>query len=386
MIRFQKQIILTSAVAACLAMSGCQSAGAKKVSVVTPLAPKSKALDAKAATKSQKKQWEQATALSNVKTVMQKQVNNAIVAGVGDLEAQNLRETMINDPEDPQVRLKLAEHYESKGFVEVAVEIYRLAGERFPDCELVQIRLAQILRKNERSAEAAESLGAFLDKSKSQNADLYSWLGIVLDDIGSLEDAEKAYQYAIYLEPKKDAHYNNHGYNLYLQGKAPEAEIEIRRALQLNSSSPIARNNLAIVTQNREEALAQFKAGSDMATAYNNRAATLIEQGDLEEARAELEKAIGYRKDLPQVWSNLRLVGELDGKGVRLTLAAHQEPKPILKRLASQLKRAFIGEPKTAGLGAKGTNSLGAAVAEAAQDLRYYRVALQRRAGLAARN
>ena len=355
--------------------------------MVTPLAPKSKVLDAKAATKSQKKQWEQATALSNVKTVMQKQVNNAIVAGVGDLEAQNLRETMTNDPEDPQVRLKLAEHYESKGFVEVAVEIYRLAGERFPDCELVQIRLAQILRKNERSAEAAESLGAFLDKSKSQNADLYSWLGIVLDDIGSLEDAEKAYRYAIYLEPKKDAHYNNHGYNLYLQGKAPEAEIEIRRALQLNSSSPIARNNLAIVTQNREEALAQFKVGSDLATAYNNRAATLIEQGDLEEARAELEKAIGYRKDLPQVWSNLRLVGELDGKGVRLTLAAHQEPKPILKRLASQLKRAFIGEPKEkAGSGTKETNSLSAAIAEAAQDLRYYRVALQRRAGLAARN
>ena len=368
MIPFQMQMILTGGVAACLAMSGCGS-GAKKASVAVPATPKSNVLNAKAATKSQKQKWEQATTLSNVKTVMQKQVNNAIVAGVGDLEAQNLRKKMTAHPEDPQVRVQLAEHYESKGFVEVAVEIYRLAGERFPDYELVQIRLAQILRKNGRSGEAAECLREFLERSKSQNADLYSWLGIVLDDIGSLEDAEKAYRYAIYLEPKKDAHYNNLGYNLYLQGKNPEAEVEIRRALQLNSSSPIARNNLAIVTQNREEALAQFKAGSDLATAYNNRAATLIEQGDLEEARAELEKAIGHRKDLPQVWSNLRLVGELDGKGVNLTLPAYRESKPVLKRLASQLKRAFLGEPKeTAGSGVKGTNSLGAAVAEAAQD------------------
>ena len=354
----------------CLAYSGCASSGAKKAVVSIPASPKGKVLDAKAATKSQKKQWEQATALSAVKSVMQKQVNNAIVAGVGDVEAQNLREVMTAHPEDPEVRVQLAEHYESKGFIEVAVEIYRLAGERFPDYELVQIRLAQILRKNGRSGEAAESLGAFLDRSKSQNADLHSWLGIVLDDIGSLEDAEKAYRYAIYLEPGKDAHYNNLGYNLYLQGKNPEAEVEIRRALQLNSNSLIARNNLAIVTQNREEALAQFKAGSDMATAYNNRAAALIEQGDLEEARTELKKAIEHRKDLPQVWNNLRLVGELDGKGVLLTLPAHQESRPILKRLASQLKRAFLGDANPKGLAGseKKTDSLSAAVAEAAQD------------------
>lgn len=369
MIRLQERILLAGGVAAWLAISGCASAGSKKVAVAVPVSPKAKALDAKAATKSQKKQWEQATTLSNVKTVMQKQVNNAMVAGVGDLEARTLREMMTAHPEDPQVRVKLAEHYESKGFVEVAVEIYRLAGERFPDFELVQIRLAQILRRNGRSDEAAVSLSDFLVRSKSQNADLYSWLGIVLDDIGSLEDAEKAYRYAIYLEPGKDAHYNNLGYNLYLQGKNPDAEVEIRRALQLNPGSPIARNNLAIVTKNREEALAQFKAGSDLATAYNNRAATLIEQGDLEEARAELEKAIEHRKDLPQVWNNLRLVGDLDGKGVHLTLPARQEPKPALQRFAAQLKRAFLGDAKeTAASGTKETNSLSVAVAETAQD------------------
>ena len=363
-----RKLVATASIAAVLALTGCESAGQKKTSLATPAVPKVRALEAKAASKSQKQQWEQATSLSSVRSVMQKQVNNAVVAGVGDAQAQELRTQMLANPDDSEVRLKLAEHYEGHGFVEVAVEIYRLAGERFHDFEKVQIRLAQILRRNGRSAEAATGLQAFVDRTKSQNPDLYSWLGIVLDDIGNLEDAERAYRYAIYLEPTKDAHYNNLGYNLYLQGKNEEAETEIRRALQLNSKSPIARNNLAIVTGSREESLAQFRASSDLATAYNNRAVVLMDNGDLVQARAELEKAIAHRRDVPQIWNNLRLVSQMDGKEVTLPMAA-QKPKPVLKRLAGQLKHALLGDsPQRTAEPAIDLDSLGATVAAAAQD------------------
>ena len=344
-----------------LSTTGCESMGAKKA--VVPVA----AATPKPASKSQIKQWEQATAMH---TVMQKQVRNAQMAADGDSIAQSLREQMTAEPTNSEVRLKLAEHYETKGFTEVAIEHYRLASERFPISETMQFRLAQALRKYDMSEEAAEKLQSFLDRHPSQNPDLYSWLGIVLDDIGELDQAEKAHRYAIFLAPRKDSLYNNLGYNLYLQGKKTEAELEIRRALQLNPNSTKAKNNLATVMQNREESLAQFRSTGDMATAYNNRAVEMIEQGNYEEARSELEKALQYRRDLPQVWNNLRLIGELEGQGTSFEVPMQSRPKPMLKRLAIHLKHAFLGDSG----GGSGrdkqidSKSMGETLAGAAQD------------------
>ena len=340
-----------------LGTTGCQSMGAKKT--IVPVA----AATPKPASKSQKKQWEQATAMH---TVMQKQVRNAQMAADGDSVAQGLREQMTSEPTNAEVRLKLAEHYETKGFTEIAIEHYRLAAERFPFSETMQFRLAQALRKYDMSEEAAETLQLFLDRHPSQNPDLYSWLGIVLDDIGELGEAEKAHRYAIFLAPQKDSLYNNLGYNLYLQGKKTEAELEIRRALQLNPNSTTAKNNLAIVMQNREESLAQFRSTGDMATAYNNRAVEMIEQGNYEEARAELDKALQYRRDLPQVWNNLRLIGQLEGQGTSFEVTMQSRPKPMLKRLAIHMKHAFLGDSgREKQIDSK---SMGETLAGAAQD------------------
>ncbi len=340
-----------------LATTGCGSVGSKKA--VVPVA----AATPKPATQSQKKQWEQATAMH---TVMQKQVRNAQMAADGDSVAQGLREQMTAEPTNAEIRLKLAEHYETKGFTEIAIEHYRLAAERFPLSETMQFRLAQALRKYDLSEEAAETLQSFLDCHPSQNPDLYSWLGIVLDDIGELGEAEKAHRYAIFLAPQKDSLYNNLGYNLYLQGKKTEAELEIRRALQLNPKSITAKNNLATVMQNREESLAQFRSTADMATAYNNRAVELIEQGNYDEARAELDKALQYRRDLPQVWNNLRLISEFEGQGPSFEVPMQSKPKPMLKRLAIHMKHAFLGD--SGRVKQIDSKSMGETLAGAAQD------------------
>ena len=354
-----QNLFVIGVVACCLGATGCGGLAPKKAMV--PLA----AATPKPATKSQKKQWEQATAMN---TVMQKQVRNAVLASAGDSVAQGLRDQMTAEPNNPEARISLAEHYEEIGFTEIAVEHYRLIAERFPQSEKIQFRLAQALRKYGFSEEAAENLQAFLDRNPSQNPDLYSWLGIVLDDIGSLGDAEKAHRYAIFLAPRKDSLYNNLGYNLYLQGRNKEAELEIRRALQLNPNSPKTNNNLAIVMENREESLAQFRSTSDMATAYNNRAAEMMEQGRYPEARAELEKALQHRRDLPQIWNNLRMVGELDGLGSsNIVLPTAGETRPLLKRWASNVKHAFLGTTPLKSE-QKESKSLGETLAGAAQD------------------
>ena len=52
---------------------------------------------------------------------------------------------------------------------------------------------------------------------------------------------------------------------------------------------------------------------SDPASAHNNLASVLIEQGRYAEARKELEIALSYQADHPAALANFKLVGELDG-------------------------------------------------------------------------
>jgi len=276
---------------------------------------------------------------STLPILMQRQVINAIDAGDGDYRTKTLREKMMAEPENLKVRLDLAESYTQRGFPEVALEHYRLAAERFPNSAEVQVRLAQSLRGQREQEAAIRQLSKFVS-SHDKTPELLTMLGILHDDLGKHKEAEEAYRGAIVLAPNQDYLHNNLGYNLKLQGKVRDAADSFRKALELNPTSETARNNLAeLLKANPEASAGVLKSAGDPAMAHNNLGAYYIQQGDYSAARKELEIALSYRRDLPQVFSNLKLVSEMDGQPIVLP---GRHSGSVWGRITGAFREAFI--------------------------------------------
>jgi len=270
----------------------------------------------------------------------ERQIVNAQDAGEGDYQVRMLRQRMAAEPDNLQVRLDLAKRYEALGSPELALEHYRLAAARFPDSTEVHILLAKALRQAGQLAQAAAALETFLQSHPQKTPECTSWLGIVRDEMRQLPDAERAHRDALTLAPGADYLHNNLGYNLLMQGKNDAATVEFQEALRLNPRSVVARNNLSLALANKpEQAVQNLLAVTDAASAHNNMAALLIEQGRYEEARKELDLALGYNRNHTSALNNLRLVSQLDGKPAFIRI------KPVQSRwtkMKSGLWKAFI--------------------------------------------
>jgi len=279
---------------------------------------------------------------TGVAVTFQRHVINAVDAGDGDYLIRSLRERMAADPENLQIRLELARRYRQSGFPEIALEHYRLAAARFPEAAQVQLEMAKCLRGMNLRAQAAKGLEEFLRDHPQSAAEFASWLGILRDELGQWREGEAAHRAAVGLAPNLDSLHNNLGYNLLQQGRTQEAQEEFGRALALRPDSAVARNNLGLaLAAQREQALRQLRAASDPATAHNNLACGLIEQGRYVEAREELEKALRYSRNHPAALSNLGLLSDLEGKAA-VVPAAHQRPG-LWRRLLSGLWKTVAG-------------------------------------------
>ena len=145
------------------------------------------------------------------------------------------------------------------------------------------------------------------------------------------------------MDPGRDSLLNNLGYNLLMQKKNVEAAEEFRAALKLNPASQMARNNLGMALAGQDanaQAVANWQASADPATAHNNLAAVLIEKGDYAGARKELQIALSYNKTHPAALRNLELVSRLDGTGVTQTAS---QTATRWQRLKVGFVRLFVG-------------------------------------------
>jgi tetratricopeptide (TPR) repeat protein len=251
----------------------------------------------------------------------ERQIQNARDAGDGDYQLRKLREQMAASPDDVAVRLQLVNAYRERGYPDIALEMCRLAAERFPQSGDAQLALVRSLRDLNHRSEAISSLDAFLQAHPQSSPQYFSWLGILHDESGQWTAGEPSHRKAIELAPAQDYLHNNLGYNLLMQKKASEAAGEFREALRLNPASQLARNNLgtALASQDdKGEALANWQSATDAATAHNNLAAVLIEKGNYVEARKELEVALGYNRLHPAALKNMELVSRLDGNAATL--------------------------------------------------------------------
>lgn len=258
-------------------------------------------------------------AQSAVAQAMARHIQNAVDAGDGDVIGRQLRHALEKDPSRLDVRLELAAHYKQAGSPELAIEHYRLAAARFPESQTVAVLLAETLADDGQTNEALGLLERFAEGHPGRTGEVPGWIALLRDKCGDYKGGESAHRLAVTLSPGDAVLHNNLGYNLLTQGRIEEATREFTRALEIRPRYEAARNNLGIALasdQKQAAAVVHLQSVSDPATAHNNLAAILIEQGKYKEARKELETALQHRKDFAPALRNLFLVAEMDGGAV----------------------------------------------------------------------
>lgn len=259
---------------------------------------------------------------TGVSSTMHRQVLNAVDAGEGDARVREMRARLVSNPDDLAARLSLARYYSSAGFPDLALDHYRLASQRWPDNSDVAVLLAKTLHVSGATAQARVHLEAFAASHPDAGADVLSWTGILRDEMKDYAAGEQSHRAAVSKREDSALLHNNLGYNLLLQGRNTDAAAELRRAVELDPESAIARSNLAIALAGSPvQAVGAWASVTDAASAHNNLGAILIERGDYEGARRELETALGYNNRHPAALSNLQLVADYDGGSVGLPAA-----------------------------------------------------------------
>ena len=277
-------------------------------------------------------------------TVWDRQIRNAVDAGDGDYRLRVLREAVAAEPENIPARMELAKAYRDRGYPDVALEVCRLAAARFPESGEVATGAGAGAARDESAAGSDRRLEAFLKAHPQTDAGL-----LFLAGHSARRDRRLGGRRAG-ASPGGGTGAGG-GRPAQQPGLQPaDAEEERRggranfaRALRLNPGSQLARNNLglALANQNaRQQAVANWQAVSDPATAHNNLAAVWMEEGNYPEARKELQTALSYNKSNSAALRNLELVSRLEGRPA--TMEA-QPGETRWTRWKSGFKKLFVG-------------------------------------------
>ena len=129
-----------------------------------------------------------------------------------------------------------------------------------------------------------------------QNLLLIRRLAVLHDKKGHPDQAEPHYQKALRMTPKDASLLCDYGYHCYLQRRWSDAEMNLRRSLELDSHQSRARGNLGLVlarTQRVDEAIREFtEAGCSRADAHANVAFALASESQIEFAEQQYRQAL----------------------------------------------------------------------------------------------
>jgi tetratricopeptide (TPR) repeat protein len=149
----------------------------------------------------------------------------------------------------------------------------------------------------------------------------YNNLGTALVERGRLPEAESNLRKAIELKPQYgDARYNL-GYVLIRSGRMEEGARQLLEAIRLEPENYMAHNNLGIaylLQENYPPAVHHLQEAlrlkPDFETARNNLGVALKNQGDLDAALREFSEAIRLNPDFAEAYNNLGLTLKEQGK------------------------------------------------------------------------
>jgi Flp pilus assembly protein TadD len=148
-------------------------------------------------------------------------------------------------PNDLEAAQHFSEALRRGGRVDRAVTIAAEALGRFPDDRplLTTYGYAQIAAGHPH--EALRPL-AIVAEAEPQNWRVRSALGAALDQLGRFDEARRAYQEALALQPDDPAILTNIGVSHLMAGEPADAERYLRQAADQRGAPPQARQNLAI--------------------------------------------------------------------------------------------------------------------------------------------
>ncbi len=202
-------------------------------------------------------------------------------------------------------------NYHSEGNISEATKYYKYCIKKGFNNHIVFMNYGIILKDLGKLEEAELSTRKAI-KIKPDYAEAHSNLGIILTDLGNLKEAEISYRKAIEINPYfANAHYNI-GNSFKDLGNLKEAEFSTRKAIEINPNFAEAHTNLGIILKNlgnlKEAQLSILKAikiKPNYAEAYANLGNILRELGKLKEAELSQRKAIEIKPDLFEAHYNL---------------------------------------------------------------------------------
>ena len=155
----------------------------------------------------------------------------------------------------------------------------------------------------------------FLIKKEFQESVVFANYGIILINLGRLQEAEVSIRKAIELNPKDALLHTNLGTILKDLGKIKQAEVSIRKAIELNPNYAIAHLNLGNILRDlgnfQEAALSTRKAielNPNYAIAHLNLGNILRDLGNFQEAAISCCKAIEINSNLAEAYYSLSLI------------------------------------------------------------------------------
>jgi len=162
--------------------------------------------------------------------------------------------------------------------------------------------------------EAAKYYEYFLSQGFS-NPEVLSNYGSILKVLGNSKQAEILLRRAIELKPDFANAYSNLGNILRDLGNLKEAESSLRKAIELKPDFANAYSNLGMIQNdlgNLKEAESSLRKAIEMkpdfANAYSNLGMILNDLGNLKEAESSLRKAIELKPDFANAYSNLGMI------------------------------------------------------------------------------
>ena len=160
-------------------------------------------------------------------------------------------------------------------------------------------------------AEAIKYYKSFINQGFSDSK-VFSNFGVLLKGLGKLQEAELYIRKAIELHPDYAIAHSNLGGILKDLGKLQEAEIYTRKAIKLNPKQADAYSNLGIILKDfgklQEAEIYTRKAieiNPDYPSAYSNLGVILKDLGKLQEAELAILKAIKLNPDFASAYFSL---------------------------------------------------------------------------------
>jgi protein O-GlcNAc transferase len=143
-------------------------------------------------------------------------------------------------------------------------------------------------------------------------ADAHYNLGVVLSDLGKLDDAVAEYRRAAKIKPDFAEAHNNLGYLLHTLGQPDAALASCRRAIELKPDYAEAHNNLGNALKDLgklDEAVSSYRRAirlkPDFALAHSNLGHALQVLGNPDAALASCRRAIELKPDFAEAYNNL---------------------------------------------------------------------------------